>query len=433
MTYLLTLALAAACLLLAVGLLGLRGRWRALEERQRLGEEEARHQLEALGLRLDNAAHAISSSLSGVVQQVGQSLAASLASVREATREKLDERLAQFQTEQQRLVGGFRDSLQADLAQGRKELAEATLRLAERFEGLQASNEARLGEIRGEVERRLQESVEKNFAAFKGVAEQLGNLRLTNERILEFSRDLDRLSSVLESPKLRGNFGEFSLENMLRQMVPAEHFDLQAQVGAERVDALIRLKDGNLCVDSKFPLENLQRILDSSLSEDDRRRARRQFAADVRRHVDDIQKKYIVPQLTLDFALMYVPAETVYYEILMDQELHNYALSRRVIPVSPNSFYAMLQALAIGFRCLRIADESRRIEQILLSLKKQFEAFKDHFRLVGTHLERARTQFVSAEGDVQRFDATIGGLQLGQLGPQEEEPRALPPKAGADE
>jgi DNA recombination protein RmuC len=213
---------------------------------------------------------------------------------------------------------------------------------------------------------------------------------------------------------------------MLRQVVPTEHFELQAQVGAERVDALIRLKDGSLCVDSKFPLESLRRIMDEGLTEAERLQARRQFRADVRRHIDAIAKKYIVPRLTLDFALMYVPAETVYYEMLLDQELHAYALAKRVVPVSPNSFYAMLQALAIGFRCLRIADESRRIEQILLALKKQFDAFKDHFRLVGTHLERARVQFSSADSDVQRFDATFGGLQLGHLG-DVEAPAVEPP------
>jgi DNA recombination protein RmuC len=425
---LIALSLGVLCLALAAVILRLQGRSRGLEERQRQGEEEARRQIEGLGLRLDNAAHAINANLGGVVGQVGASLATDLAAIREETRAKIDERLSQFQTEQQRLVGAFRDSLQSDLAQGRRELAEATEKLVGRFEKLQAGNEARLAEIRGEVERRLTESVEKNFAAFKGVAEQLGNLRVTNERILEFSRDLDRLSSILESPKLRGNLGEFGLENMLRQVVPAEHFELQAQVGAERVDAMIRLKDGNLCVDSKFPLENLERVIDTSLPEEERKRARRQFSADVRRHIDAIAKKYIVPRLTLDFAFMYVPAETVYYEILLDQELNAYALSRRVVPVSPNSFYAMLQALAIGFRCLKIADESRHIEQILLSLKKQFDTFKEHFRLVGRHLENARAQFVSADSDVQRFDVTIGGLQLGQLAPdQEAETPSLPP------
>ncbi|MFH0810666.1 MAG: DNA recombination protein RmuC [Pseudomonadota bacterium] len=388
---------------------------RALEERRQAGEDNARRQVEALGARLDNAAHGINGNLATVVQHMGQSLVRELSAVREDVRAKVDERLAGFQAEQQRLAGALRDSLQQDLAQGRKELSEATLRLAERFERLQAGNEARLGEIRGEVERRLSESVEKNFSAFKGVAEQLGNLRVTNERILEFSRDLDRLSSILESPKLRGDFGEFGLENMLRQVVPEEHFQLQAQIGAERVDALIRLKEGCLCVDSKFPLENLRRLMDSSLPEEERKRARRQFGSDVRRHIEAICHKYIVPRLTLDFALMYVPAEAVYYEILMDHELHAYALERRVIPVSPNSFYAILQSLAIGFRCLRIADESRHIEQILLALKKQFDAFKDHFRLVGTHLERARSQFASADSDVQRFDATFGGLRLGRL------------------
>jgi len=279
-----------------------------------------------------------------------------------------------------------------------------------------AQSRVELGELRAEVERKLAQGVDRNFDAFKGVTDRLGELKVTNERILEFSRDLDRLSSILESPKLRGNLGEFALESMLRQVIPAGHFTLQAQIGSERVDAVIQLAEGKLCIDSKFPLESLRRAMAEDATDDDRKKARRQFRADVKRHIEDIRRKYIAPPATLDFAFMYVPAETVYSEIVQDGELHSMALSARVIPVSPNTFYALLQALSIGFRCMKIAEEGRRMEEMLLSLKRHFDEFKGHFRLVGTHLERARGQYVSSEVDMARFDAALGSLRLGQVG-----------------
>jgi DNA recombination protein RmuC len=112
---------------------------------------------------------------------------------------------------------------------------------------------------------------------------------------------------------------------------------------------------------------------------------------------------------------MFIPAETVYYEILLSDDVLEFARTKRVVPVSPNTLYAYLQAISIGFRGLKIAQESRRIEQLLLGLRKNFDEFKEHFRLIGRHLDRARGQFIQAESEVSRFDHTIGGIQFGTL------------------
>jgi DNA recombination protein RmuC len=115
---------------------------------------------------------------------------------------------------------------------------------------------------------------------------------------------------------------------------------------------------------------------------------------------------------------MFIPAESVYYEILLSDEVLEFARGKRVVPVSPNTLYAYLQAISIGFRGLKIAQETRRIEQLLLGLKKNFDEFKEHFRLIGRHLDRARGQYIQAETDVNRFDHTIGGIQFGTLNEQ---------------
>jgi DNA recombination protein RmuC len=253
------------------------------------------------------------------------------------------------------------------------------------------------------------------------MAEKLGEIRVTNERIVAISQDINQLSHILESPKLRGNIGEFELERMLSNVLPQALYRLQAPVGEVLADAVILLEGGWLCIDSKFPLDNFRRMAQPDAEPETRQQWHRLFLGDVRRHVSTIAHKYIMPPSTLDFALMFIPAENVYYEVLLSDEVLEFSRAKRVVPVSPNTLYAYLQAISIGFRGLKIAQETRRIEQLLLGLRKNFDEFKEHFRLIGRHLDRARGQFVQAESEVSRFDHTIGGIQFGTL--PEEFPR----------
>lgn len=384
-----------------------------------------------MNARIDSSSQAINTTLNSAIQQMTQSLTTSITSIREETREKMDSRLLQFQTEQQSNIDKLREGMQKELASGRKELSDTlnivSASLQERFEKLQVSNEVKLNEIRQNVEQKLSENIEKNISVFQDMTQRLGDLKATNERIVEISKDINQLSDILQSPKLRGGIGEFQLENMLRQIIPTEHFQSQVKVGEGLADAVIFLREGKLCIDSKFPLENFRRLIEPNITEDERKKFTRDFASDVKKHADNIASKYILPKETLDFAFMFIPAENVYYEILLNPELHQYSLSRKVVPVSPNTLYAYLQAIAIGFRGMKIEQESKLIEQILLGLKKNFDKFKDHFRLIGTHIDRAKSQFVSADTDIQRFDTTISSLKMGELASE------LPPADEEDE
>lgn len=346
--------------------------------------------------------------------------------------ERLENLKGEHQVKMLEQLGQIREKVARDLQVGRKETSETmgqvTQSLMERFEKLQQSNEKKLEDIRKSVETKLSESIEKGGAVFRDMTKQIGDLKITNQKIVEISKDINSLSDILSSPKLRGNFGEFELENMLRQVVPAEHYDVQVDLGQVRVDAVIRLKEGFLCIDSKFPLDHFRQALDGDNTEEEKASLLKKFHASVKKHVDDIGTKYILPDKTLDFAFMFIPAENVYYEILLNQDVHNYALSKRVIPVSPNTLYATLQALAIGFRGLKIEQEAKRIEEILLGLKVNFDRFKDHFRKIGKHIDNARTQFADAEKDVDKFDDTIGQLKLGHTTP----PASIPDNSNGD-
>ena len=208
------------------------------------------------------------------------------------------------------------------------------------------------------------------------------------------------------------------LEQLLAQMLPREHYALQHGFkSGEKVDAAVRIGERLVPVDAKFPLENFRRMLVEP--DDDRRRAfRKAFARDVKNHVEEIAKKYILPdEDTFDFALMYVPAENVYYEMIVkddeaeDESISAYALSRRVVPVSPNSLYAYLQVIVLGLRGLRIEANAREIQNDLIRLGGDLEKVKEHFGKLGAHLGNAQKQFADAERDLSRFETKLEAIE----------------------
>lgn len=246
------------------------------------------------------------------------------------------------------------------------------------------------------------------------VTQTLGDLKATNSRILDQSRSLDEFQRMLQSPKLRGDFGEFTLEQMLRDLLPSEHYECQASMGNGRVDALIRTPYGALCIDCKFPLDNFRRALQETEGPA-RDAAMKQFYSDVRGRIKEIGDRYVLPPETLDVAFMFVPAENVYYELIGRPELLTYGRQFHVVPVSPNTIYAYIQALAVGFRGMKIQEEAKRVQELLAQLGTRFDKFQDHFNMVGKHLDNAKTQFERAMRDVERFDATLQGAKLGRL------------------
>jgi DNA recombination protein RmuC len=264
-----------------------------------------------------------------------------------------------------------------------------------------------IGTVRDETRAAIHEK-------FVQVTDRLGDLKATNERIMEFSRSLDEFQRMLQSPKLRGDFGEFTLEQMLRDLLPVEHWECQAPIGSSRVDAIIRTPYGALCIDCKFPLDNFRRALEAT-EPATRDAAMKSFYSDVKARIDEIAERYVSPPITLEMAFMFVPAENVFYELIGRPELLTYGRERKVVLVSPNTMYAYIQVLAVGFRGMKIQDEARRVQEILADLGTRFGKFQDHFNMIGKHLENAKSQFDRALRDVQRFEATLDGVKIGRL------------------
>ena len=281
-----------------------------------------------------------------------------------------------------------------------------------------------LGQVLGNVNERLKENGEilerthqslgerlDNAARVVGnVQKSLGGLEEANRKIYDVGKDIASLQEILRAPKLRGGLGEFFLEDLLAQILPAQHFIIQhAFKSGERVDAVIKLGSSLVPVDSKFPLENFKRTLEAA-NDDERSRTKRQFISDVKKHVDAIASKYILPdEGTYDFALMYIPAENVFYETIIkddsegERNLSQYALSKRVIPVSPNSFYAYLQAIVLGLKGMKVEERAKEIIQYLSRLGGDFTKFRDDFSLLGKHLGHAQASYQSTEKRLEQF------------------------------
>lgn len=265
-------------------------------------------------------------------------------------------------------------------------------------------------QVLNDTQQSLGERLDNAARVVGGVQKSLGGLEEANRRIYEVGKDISSLQEILRVPKLRGGLGEFFLEDLLGQILPPQHFATQYGFrSGEKVDAVIKLGGSLVPVDAKFPLENFKRMLEAT-GDDERGRVKKQFVADVRKHIDAIAAKYILPdEGTYDFALMYIPAENVYYETVIKDEaadernLSQYAMSKRVIPVSPNSFYAYLQAIILGLKGLRIEDRTKEIIQYLGRLQGDFAKFRDDFAVLGKHINHAQSSFQSADKRLDQF------------------------------
>ena len=312
-----------------------------------------------------------------------------------------------------------------------RQLSERNGEVDRRLEGITATMDRRLGELDGKVDRRLENASQTS----RQIHERLGKVDEATAQMLERAKDLARLEHALRPPKARGGFGELLLGNLLADTFPRDKYELQYGFkGGERVDAVIRLDRALVPVDAKFPLDNFQRVVEAE-TDAERELHAKQFCRDVKLHVEAIAQKYIRPdEGTYEFALMYLPAEAVYYELVCNRlggtsSPLAYALERNVIPVSPSTLHAYLLVLVLGFKGLQIEQHAREVMSYCADLNKHFSRFKQDFDLVGKHLGNAQTKFGEAERRLDRFETKLeraAETEIAELAEQATElPRAL--------
>lgn len=229
----------------------------------------------------------------------------------------------------------------------------------------------------------LNERLDNAARVIAGVQKNIGEMS-------EIGRGMRELQEFLRSPKLRGNIGEQILKELLGQMLPKSSFHLQYSFkSGSIVDAAIKTEAGIIPIDSKFPMESFRRLLKSG-SESEKKEAEKELFSDVKKHIDSISKKYILTnEGTIDYALMYVPSESVYYEIINNPSLFDYSSSKRVLPVSPMTFYAYLKAILMGFEGQKITKKAQEILSGIRAIQKEYEKLGDGLDVLGKHVNNS--------------------------------------------
>ena len=279
-------------------------------------------------------------------------------------------------------------------------------------------------QVQGQVQttdKSVSQKLEEANRTFADVKEQLGKLKQATEQVESVGRNVALLQEQLRAPKFRGEFGEHFLEGLLAQIMPqgSDFYSTQYEfLGGERVDAVIRLGDRLVPVDSKFPLDQFRKMVQAGTAQE-KELCRREFNQDIKRHIDAISQKYIRPnEGTFDFALMYIPAENVYYEIIIREEgvsddrgIFQHAIRKKVIPVSPNSFYAYLQVILLGLRGFTVERRAEEILSGLIRLQRELTAVRESFDKAQKQLGFALTNFQEADKYLSRFENKLQSIE----------------------
>lgn len=237
------------------------------------------------------------------------------------------------------------------------------------------------------------------------------------KRVYEVGKDIAGLQQILRAPKIRGGLGEVFLTDLLAQMLPQDSYETQYMfTDGERVDAVIKTAHGMVPIDSKFPLEDFQRMV-ASETDEDKKINRKAFTESIKKRVNEAVK-YIRPgEGTLDFVLMYIPAESIYYEIITRSESlgeevspASYAMKKKVIPVSPNTFYAYLNTILLGLKGMRVERFVSEIIEEMGRIKAEFGKFMDDFSKLGKHLSDAHSSYDKADKRLNRLDDRLSSL-----------------------
>jgi len=284
----------------------------------------------------------------------------------------------------------------------------------------------------GDSAKMFQQQFAQSAKIIRDVTERLTKLDETNKQVMGVADQLQGLEDVLKNPKHRGVLGEYYLENVLKNVLPPKNYQMQYEFkNGEIVDAVVFVKDKIIPIDSKFSLENYNRILQEKDS-DKKEELEKQFKADLKNRIDETAK-YIRPsEDTMDFAFMFIPAEGIYYDLLINQvgaikvntrDLIEYAFKdKHVIIVSPTSFFAYLQTVMQGLRALQIEESAKEIRKYVEMLQKHLMSYEEYMKKLGNNLgttvnmyNRAYKEFGKIDKDVVKITGKAGEIEPVQI------------------
>lgn len=315
-------------------------------------------------------------------------------------------------------------ALQLALSHSLAESREAMMqKLADATQSLNVRIEERLEQISGRVSERLDEGFKKTNETFVNVMTRLATIDEAQKKIDGLTSNVVSLQELLGDKRARGAFGEVQLEALMRNALPASSFHMQHVLpNGTRVDCLLKLPEptGAVCIDSKFPLENYHRMLDAGAAETGRATAQRQFKADVKKHIDDIGAKYIIPNVTSDGAVMFVPAEAVFAEIhAYHGDLVAYAQQRRVWIVSPTTLMAVLNTARAVLKDVETRRQIHIIKDELAKLARDFARFDERMRKLADHVRQAHEDAQQVQVSSRKISERFTSIERVELDQEE--------------
>jgi len=272
----------------------------------------------------------------------------------------------------------------------------------------------------------LQKSTQDMNERLDKAAEFIAGVKKEVGQMAEIGRGMKDIQEFLRSPKLRGNIGEMVLKELLGQMLPKKTFNLQYSFkSGETVDAAIQTEAGLVPIDSKFPMENFRKMMGAETDKEGDS-ARKVFVNDVRKHIRAIAGKYILPdEGTIDYALMYIPSEAVYYEIVNDPDLFDYAGKNKVLPVSPTTFYAYMKAILASFEGQKVEERAKQILAALGAISKDYEKIADSLATLSRHLTNAHNQMNNVNASFNLLGQKLAGTRQLEEGTEISDNKAL--------
>jgi DNA recombination protein RmuC len=322
-------------------------------------------------------------------------------------RRRAETETAALRQEMQALAGSQSQAVTAQFAQLTQSF---TAQLAQVTQQVQTGM-ASVGTLATGAQKAVSDQLKTSSDTLNAIHQRLGEVQQAGRDLSEAAQQIE---SVLGGAKTRGTLGEIALDRMLADALPPDTYETQFRFSTgEVVDAIVRLRDKLLPIDSKFPLEDYRRLVE--IGED----ARKGFSSAVRSHADSIAKKYIVPgEGTLDIAMMFVPSEGIYYELLRSEDakglpLDEYCRARGIVPVSPSTLFSHLKIISLGLRGMQIEESANRLLSSLTGLKKQVDNFGDIYEKLGTHLRNAQQSYSDADRKLERARNSLDELAQG--------------------
>jgi len=331
----------------------------------------------------------------------------------------LVEQRQQFSEYQLHSLKTITESLQSSVGDVRAQVTTAlnnhSSELSKRVEKLTEATDKKLLEITGQVDRRLSEGFEKTTATFTDVVKRLALIDEAQKKITELSSNVINLQEVLTDKRARGAFGEIQLSALLHNILPSENFSLQYTLSNDkRVDCILFLPEptGNITIDAKFPLENYQKLANPHLPDNERRSAQQQFRLDIRKHINDIAEKYIIPGETADGAMMFIPAEAVFAEIHGHYpELIELSHRSKVWLVSPTTLMAILTTARAVIKDSATCKQIHIIQEHLITLGKDFERFQNRMDNLAKHIAQAHFDAEDVNKSAKKISSRFNSIE----------------------